>query len=322
MKSTLFIVNSPFQCLCMLEAISVFKIEKYEVLVVYSDTFSIDKIHTLLEEFSINYSVKKVAHIVYDFIPLFLQKHNKFDSIFIGDYYEPFLEILGKIYAKKKYELYYLDDGIQALTLFSSYPRKRFKEKKVKIVWNIYDRCLSWKRCQKYNYFTIYNVVSDRMTIIHHNLSFLSQKHKLTTSGVYIIGTNSSTVVFSDKNYFDYLDALLIYIKKRWPQEMVYYCPHRRDKNNDVNRNWCNKNSVIYFETAVSVEFDFTKNGLYPISVIGFTSNALFTLKAIYPNSNICTIDYRLQNEIADSETVMIRKQLIEYNINLLKLFK
>ena len=327
MGSTLFVVESPFQCLCMLEAIAHFQIKEYAVLVIYGNDKdkSRENINSLLNECGILYSEYKMAHIIKDYIPLVLSKKKLFkrcfDNIFVGDFYNPMNEIVGKLFANREYNLYYLDDGVQALSLFSEKPRKRYESLKIHIVLRIYDILMIWKKCLSTSFFTIYNVKSDKVNIIHNDLSWLKKEASKVLKGVYIIGTNSSVVKFKDRNYYDYLNALLCYLKNKWPSESIYYCAHRRDNNNLENKKWCELNNVRYFESNISVEYDFTKSNINPMSIIGFTSNALNTLKALFPDSEVCTVFYHLLNEHSECETEIIRKKMCNSGVKLIKLF-
>lgn len=315
MDSALFIIGSPFQCLCMLEAIKHFEISDYFVMVAYCDKLSLDKIRTLLNGKGITFEEKKIAHIVKDFIPMVFTKHKRYKNIFIGNYYRVIDEIVGVLYAKRRYTLYYLDDGTQALSLFSEKPRNRYSSFKIDIVLRFYFLCLSWKKRISTNFFTIYDVKSRKMKIIHNSLSCLHPNNSISQQRVAIVGSNSSFLSFKDYTYFDYLNRLIDFIRARWPDERVFYCPHRRDHNNSLNREWCQYNSVDYFETEVSVEYDFVIKGVNPIAVIGFTSNALYTLKSLYPSSEVYTVYYHVCDESADKETEIIRQQMMKSGI-------
>lgn len=315
MDSVLFIIGSPFQCLCMLEAIRHFDISDYSVMVAYCDKLSLDKIRTLLNEKGIAFEEKKIAHIVKDFIPMVFSKHKRYKNIFIGNYYRVIDEIVGILYAKRRYTLYYLDDGTQALSLFSDNPRKRYPSFKIGIVLQFYFLCLSWKKRISTNFFTIYDVKSSRMNIIHNSLSYLRPQNSISQQSVVIVGSNSSFLRFKDYSYFDYLNGLMDFIKRRWPDEIVYYCPHRRDRNNSLNQEWCYRNNVDYFEPEVSVEYDFVIKGINPFAIIGFTSNALYTLKSLYPSSEVHTVYYHVCDESADRETETIRQQMMKSGI-------
>ena len=102
---------------------------------------------------------------------------------------------------------------------------------------------------------------------------------------IYIIGTNSDMLLFKDLSYSEYLRHLASYIKNRYPEEKVFYCPHRRDSHDYSglvsDLGWC------MFDTKFSVEIDFVQGKLYPLFIVGFGSTALLTLKKIFPDRNI-----------------------------------
>ena len=319
MESALFIIGSPFQALCMLEAIDYFHVTDYDVVVSYCDKRSLEQIRTLLESNEIEYEEKKIAHIIKDFFPLLLKRHRKYNNIFIGDYYSVINEIVGIVYTRRHYSLYYLDDGTQALSIFSDNPRKRFSSFKIGIVLKFYYLCLSWKKRVSTNFFTIYNVKSEKIQIIHNSFSKLKQNKSSKQEGVFIIGANSSALDFKDISYYDYLDKVLFFLRSEWPNEKIVYSPHRRDLNNKQNKKWCLTNNVEYVESSVSVDYDFTIKGISPTAIVGFTSNALYSLKSIYDSAKVYTVYYNLCDKVSDRETQIIRRNMLNSGILNLK---
>ena len=102
-NDTLFIVDSPFQCLCMLEAINYFKLVDYDVIVAYCNNNSLDKVDMLLKEKGISYKKLWLSHLLYDTIPQLLKKHNRYNNFFIGNYCSPHSYALSVLYAKLVY---------------------------------------------------------------------------------------------------------------------------------------------------------------------------------------------------------------------------
>lgn len=314
--STLFLIGSPFQCLCMLEAIDHFDIVVYDVLILYNDLHSLDKIHILLSEKGIPYQKKKVAHLLYDVVPFILRSHNYYDNIFIGNFYSEQSIALANIYGKFRAKIYYLDDGVQALSYFSSRPRKIKNTFKVRGVIGFYRLIGVFKLIRKPIFFTIFDVKSDTYHIIRNTLSTLISKISAHSEGIYIIGTNSSILEFRDYNYIHYLKALYQYISFRYPNEKIYYCPHRRDTNLHEIYALCDTLNIEVFHTKVSVEIDFINEKVTPKYIFGFTSNALYTLKMLFPAAEIMTVMYHLTSYDADYETQIIRNEMLKSGIS------
>lgn len=322
MTSSLFIIGSPFQGLCMLEAIGRFNITEYDVLVLdIPEGNSAMQTKSLLNDKNISYSTYKVKHAIFDLIPFVMRKHKYYKNIFIGNYSNITDEGIAAFYGSTNYRLFFLDDGIQALSVFSDNPRYRYGSKKWEYWFKLYD-IVGWlKGRRKSCFFTIFDVVSNDFDIEKNDFRLLRSHVKKQQSGCYIIGTNSSVVKFKDYNYIDLLEQLLKNLKKQYPDETFYYCPHRRDQNNNAISEWCKNHDVEWVNTRVSVEYDFVMNGINPSCVVGFTSNALYTLKMLFPEVNISTIFYRCVDRCSDEETEIIRQGMNEKGIDTLNLF-
>lgn len=321
MESALFIIGSPFQGLCMLEAIDYFHITDFDVLIPQKSTGSnTTQLKALLNDEGVFYTTYSINHAIKDLIPYFLHKHKHYSNIFIGNYYSPIDEAMAAFYGKRNYNLYFLDDGTQALSLFSEHPRYRYSAKKWEAIFNLYYRIGKLKGNRNRYFFTIYDVKSKDFIIVKNNFSRLKKDISSEKRGVYIIGTNSSILNFRDITYLSLLDSLVEWLRKNYANGKIYYCPHRRDLNIDEIRQWCNNNGVEWFNTRVAVEYDFVTLGYNPICVCGFTSNALYTLKSIYSSSDIYTVYYKLSSESADKETAIIREQMKKSGIKELRL--
>lgn len=314
-KSNLFLVASPFQCICMIEAIKYFKIEKFDVLVPFSDEHSLDKIDYLLKVYNIQYDKRKVNHLIFDVAPLFFLKHKYYKNIFIGNLYSESSKSIAYIYGKFGCNLYYLDDGVQVLSFFSIYRRRIRYPFLVKVVIQSYKAISILKCIKRPAFFTIFNVKSTKHTIIRNPFNVLKPKSLGKAMGIYIIGTNSSLLRFRDYSYIDYLNALHNYVLLCYPGEKIFYCPHRRDEHFEEISLVCKELNINLFNTKISVEVDFIENKINPKCVIGFTSNALYTLRILYPNTEISTVAYHLQSKESNLETEIIRQRMSEIGI-------
>lgn len=311
MDSALFIVGSPFQCLCMLEAVDFFKIEQYDVLIPEESTGNNSaQLKALLGDMSIEYQTFKFHHAIWGLLPYVMRKHKYYKNIFLGNYYSPTYEALAVFFGKMRYNLFFIDDGTQALSLFSDRPRYRFSAKK----WELYFRFIygigRLKGCGKHNFYTIFDVQSTRFNIIKNDFGRLKRDIYGNIKDIYVIGANSSVLKFQGSTYLQLMDRLLEYLHRCLPNQTLHYCPHRRDLNNKEIARWCLNNQVEWYETRVSVEYDFAMTGIYPIGIVGFTSNALYTLNMMYPESKVMTVQYHLESEFSDKETDIIRKEM------------
>ena len=160
MESTLFIVGSPFQCLCMFEAIEHFKVSEYDVMIPDETVGSnSEKVETLLDEKGIEYSTYSIHHGIKDFIPFLFHSHKKYQNFFLGDYYNPIREAMAVVLGKRNFKIFFLDDGTQALSLFSSNPRNRYRSKKWEYWFKFCFFIGKIKSQKRQSFFTIFNPI-------------------------------------------------------------------------------------------------------------------------------------------------------------------
>ena len=312
--STLFIVGSPFQCLCMLEAINHWKLVDYDVMVNTTRTNE-QMMSRLLIEKGIRYKSNYRVHLSKDIIPLFFSKHKHYNNVFIGNYYSLVYQDMAVAFSKRKAKVLCLDDGIQALQLFSDNPRKVKNKVWVDFIQTFVSLYAFIKAVKKTYFFTIYNVKSNKFIIEKNTFDILKTKNGKETDGIYIIGTNSSMLVFKDREYKDMIFMLVDRCKKDFPGQPIFYCPHRRDVNNKSILALLKESDVECFDTKISVEYDFVQRDIYPKAIFGFNSNALFTLHSIFPNTIANNIYFELNDKSRDMEASIIRNKLKEYGV-------
>lgn len=319
-ERTLFLIESPFQCLCMMEAIHYFSIDDYEVLIPYGDEFSNEMMFRFFKEKGIAYNARPISHIIFDVLPLVFSK-KKYKRIFVGNYSATKSYPLAVALAGFNSTINYLDDGTQAVELFSDEPRPRYSKGSIKIVIFLYRVLAFLKNARENIFFTMYDVESKKYRIEKNSFSILRTKNNRAQRGAYIIGTNSAILHFANAAYLDYLKALVGRIKELYPDEIIYYCPHRRDTNNAVNEKLIKEMGAIIFNTFVSVEYDFFNQNISPKYVVGFMSNALFTLNKMYPESCIETVTYSLDDQNQNNDVKLIEDTFNRMGIKSIRLF-
>ena len=185
MVSVLFIIESPFQCLCMLEAIDYFKVNSYDVLIPEKGIgLTNEQLRRLLKNEGIKFGTYDIKHAVYGLVPYFLHNHKHYDNIFVGNYYSPSLEAMAAFFGGWKYSLFFLDDGTQALSLFSNHPRYRFSNKKWEYVFKLFFAIGKIKRSKRQSFFTIFDVNSERFNIVKNDFVRLKAIRKKNQGGV------------------------------------------------------------------------------------------------------------------------------------------
>lgn len=313
--STLFIVGSPFQCLCMLEAIHHWHITDYDVIINAMEV-NIPMISRLLGEKGINYECNRRNHLFKEVLPLVFTNHKHYDNVFIGNFYNMAYQDMALAYSRSNARVICLDDGTQVLELFSDNPRRVKNKVWVDIVQAFFSAYSLIKRINRNLFFTIYDVRSEKYVIEKNSFNILKSKEKLSKRGVYIIGTNSSKLVLKDKEYKDILLAVISRCRLAYPNQDINYCPHRGDTNNKALKALLEENNVGWFDTKISVEYDFVNDGIYPKEIIGFNSNALFTLHSLFPLASTNNVCIRLKDERDNLEAQIIREKLNGYGIS------
>ena len=319
---TLFIVNSPFQCLCMLEAIDYFNIKDFNVFQTADFENSSDSMNRLLSPLGISIEKKDFNHIVKSLPKHIFSKHNYYDTIFIGNYMS-YDFILAWIYGKIGANICYLDDGVQAIYICAKNFKRTYKNWKIKMVISIYRFFAFLKgMIKKSFFFTIYDVQTDKFTIIRNPFLILRNSIKKVSKGIYIVGTNSGILPITNHSYEEYLYTLISKVKNAFPGEIIYYCPHRRDKNNLVIFDFCRQQGVEIFNTQVSLEVDFISTGVVPKYIAGFGSNALITLRMLYKDTFIENIALDFDSETLTSIYKQTADYFRRYNIETIELYK
>lgn len=313
-NNTLFIVDSPFQCLCLIEAVNYFKVTDFDVIVAYCNNNSLDKVDRLLNDQGIPYKKLWLSHLLYDTIPLLFKKHKKYKRFFIGNFCSPHSYALSVLYAQNGASIYFMDDGTQILSLFSDKPSPKKANWKVDTFMGFINILHHIKMMKRDVFFTIYNVVSEKYDIIRNPFNSLVAPQNTTLRGVYIIGTNTGIVKFKGVNY----ESLLKGISEKYKGMDIYYCPHRQDPYNDNIFSYCKDIGINIFDTSVSVEYDFIKNAIYPAVIIGFNSNALYTLHQIFPKALCLNVAYEVTDTIRNEATSKVREEMKKAGIEII----
>lgn len=308
MKSALFCIGSPFQSLCAVEAMSYFKIEKYDFIVI-DDGARLSQIEYFLKSKGVTYSVIPFHVSAYKSIIRVLRLLNlwsgKYDYLFMGDYRLTGNRLECIQYVKNGGKVYFLDDGnyvvnfAQGSIILSQISNIRNK------LFGFFCkiRRITWK-----NFYTIYakDIDLPGYNIVENNFKSLQTKSKSLSDDVYFIGTNPK----GEGGYCDYLGIdydvylktvsdILIELKEKNKTGKVYYIPHGRDLTNET-KVICNRLGVIYKTCNVCIEMEIATMMYLPATILGFGSSALFTLHRMCPNTNIINLHIRGKNAKAD----------------------
>lgn len=294
-KQALFIIKSPFQALCAIEAIKHYKIDESDFLC-FDDEVVVKKTVPLIK----SYGNIQFFHVV-NLGTFQLMKQvrreikKRYDTIFVGDYFSYSQYIIALFVAKIRAHIIYLDDGSSTISIAAPIFRKRGRSHNEKIAFFLFSSIL-WGKLINRSFFTIYDFKYGFPFPYEKNTfnSLVSVNNGLQ-HGAFVIGSNSSKMVLSDMSYVDYMKRLSNHIKKNYPGEKIYYCPHRADKNG--YQDLLESLDWEIFNTINSVEIDFVLKGINPRFIVGFCSSALYTLKKIFPKTEIGNVRVNFVSE-------------------------
>jgi hypothetical protein len=290
-KEALFIVNSPLQCICMFEAIQHYAIKDYDV-VFRPDTVERNNImvKTILDGNGLTYKTIHMNHL-YSVIPYLFKRKVHYSLLFNGDYYGGGMiaYLYSLIFAGRKAKIIYIDDGVETLRMFTNPPLQRLFRWTQKLMVRLFEILKVVKHIGKPYCFTIFDVHSNEQFEVERN-TFEGLRKEIESSpqkGVYIIGTNIYDPYVDKDDCLYLLKQLIVRLKNDYPKEDIWYCPHRRNKDDSELLDILKEQSVNLFNTKISVEYDFVHNKINPFYVAGFGSTALYTLKLIYQGAKV-----------------------------------
>lgn len=295
---SVFVVWSPFQVLCAIAALSQLNIEEYLFLVYLPRGGARNnQIICILNRFKIKYkSLKDVSSNkarLYYLIRSLLVRKTRYSRLFIGDFKE-YLELyVGCGFVSKGSVVVYLDDGNQAISLFKNRYVDNGHSYSGNPKINLATRNLISivKRMSfMHNFLTIYyNIPNPLYNIRKLNIDCLSIATKVestTCRDVFIIGTNMSgfcgPLNIPEEDFIKLLDLICKNIRRQYPLDTIYYIPHGRETKSYAE-SICLKYEMEFKRSNNIIEVEMLDIGCYPKAVYGFTSNALYTLKSLFP---------------------------------------
>lgn len=316
-NNSLFIINSPFQALCAIEAVTYYKEEEPEFLV-FDCNDSKDKISSLLKSYGYDCNILPFVgtrQLVYS-----IRNINKRERVYIGDFFSYDQYLVGVLKSYLGASIIYLDDGASTLSLLPPVCRHRSTGLSARSLFYYILDSITWLKGLKKSFFSLYDIGNYIKFKVEKNaFSTLRAADQTKVPGaVYIIGTNSSALNFESISYGELLGKLSEYIRNVFPNTEMYYCPHRRDTND--YQDLIERLSYKIFQTDVSVEVDFVSKKVNPCFIVGFGSTALITLKTIYPACNVGSVHFSLSDEKENAIYRTIEQYYRNHDIDIINL--
>ena len=313
---TAFVLETPFQLLCAIEAIKEFQIEHYLVVVPYfENSFRWSQLESMLKELNLRHKAIQITENSHN--DLFKQTGifaenitEKFPRIMTGGYYSLIGRALCTLYSAKDSVCVYLDDGtatiamLNGLETFLEYDkprswsdRKKWYRESYKPYMDVVSRISHcWKEVglNDYNFlFTIYSQRKNNNFVIHSN-TFAhfrnTLQHSSINNTIWVLGTVSSaisgTLQISEQVFEGVLWSKLANLRKKYPKHEILFIPHVDDRNVNV-QHFCEILGIRYERLPYCVEYYAYYKQQVPEILCGFGSTALSTFRIIFPKMNI-----------------------------------
>lgn len=307
---SIFVVCSPYQVICAVEAINHFEIHDCLFFVVFHKG---DKrnahLTKCLNYFKIDYveisgEYHKWKHR-YNVLKAYIPKWNKYKRAFVGDFRFGDLLFYSSLYLSNDSNVIFLDDGAASIVEFNK-QSKRIKNSLEERVDHI---CRLRKiRYGKYYFSQFTDAHNKDLVIIKNEMSFFKQinKEKGSQESVYFIGTNPSRYItnyfdMSVQDYFKRLDVIFQVIKKKYSGDSIIYVAHPRD-DETYTKILCQQYNIMYMKSDIAIEIDLLMSDTIPKCVYGFNSTALCNLKMYYPQLPV--VSCLLSSKYAESLSV------------------
>ncbi len=296
--SALFIINTPFQALCTIEAIREYNIINPKIIILRNKK---DVYNNGTEDILSNFSLVPIVEYIDSFTELIkkglTKSFNKslylelFDKVFIGDYYSSPFRLFASFFIKRNTPLILLDDGSATISLYKNGLGKiKISNKNVWVKNKITNIFFLFYNKQNISFFSIYQPFGKSINYKKNELNFLkqTQNYEVENQKSYIIGSPLSELgMMSEKQYFKYIADFI----KKHPNDEYMYCPHRREDKSKVDK-LLQEFSLGLFDTEYTLEYDFFIKRIVPQRIIGFGSTALYSLKIINNKTDIYSIKF------------------------------
>ena len=292
---TAFIIESPFQLLCVWEAIAEFEITDYRiVLALIRGNVRNEQTFSMLKERNMDCDIYYIDEILSNSS---MPHVGNYDRIMIGDYDDLSLMKLCEVYASNHAEVVFMDDGLSTIMILKNLPYRHspFWAR----VRHILKGDIGLERARKkifkhwetigiannYCMYTIYDdIKSKNFTIFPNNLPHLTTEKSESPKVVLIVGT---TIIDMAEEYnipvglFEgIIWSKLVEIREKYPNTRIIYIPHGRDIDPRIER-LCQCLDIEFKRLSMSIEYFVIKENLNVISVYGTLSTALSTLRKI-----------------------------------------
>lgn len=300
-KPSLFvIVGSPFQALCAIEAIRDFEILDYKFLVCLSNWKRDDQTLAVLNKYNIKYECvnRKNVLSLKGRLSILRFRKNRYKRIFVGDFRSLQLYYCALRHASNNSTIISLDDGACNVSLLNNVYKLRIDRKIRLLSYWYFDFVAKIRSVKKGNYlYTLFSDIPNSEIKCFpnqfRNLQLLRDSNNKIQEGVYFVGTNTSSFAkvlsLELPELYRYIDGIFDCIYKKHVNERIVFVPHGADNDPNV-KDMCKKYHFEYDRPETLIELYLLNLNNPPRCIYGFASTALFTIKKMFPKTDVFNI--------------------------------
>ena len=304
---SVFVVGSPLQVMCAVEAIHDLEIKDYVFYAVMGNNARDNQIRESLNFFKIDYIEIEKHKDIYPYkkrLLILKSNNNRFQRAFVGGYGSMHHYFWAMRHLSDHSVILTLDDGVETVTLLQDKSKLPKPANKAHFINNI----LLWLAVRKRNIdlrkklYTIYSdIKSNDFTIYSNSFSHIGHlSGEKSVNGVFFAGTTHknfyTSVGIKEEDYYDMLDKLFQWIIKSYPDDRKVYIPHGTDKDERVKM-MCINNGFEYIKPNCNIELFLCELIDVPRAVFGFTSSCLFNVKKMFKGVDSVNILIKINGE-------------------------
>lgn len=296
-RAVFLISCSPFQVMCMIEAIKAFELDDYKVLLCYDEKELPRKKQTLtlMEQYNIKYEIESFNYRITksDRLKMIKPVYNGLKLAFIGDCCDELLIYKATRYVSNGGTLIYFDDGTATIQFFNGLFQM---SDKLRPYYNLVCKLRNLD-FDKY-FFTIYKGLEDGKHIcLDNKLTYFAsqQMNKAEKKDIVLLGVYSGRFCEEEQIapaiFVKKLREYIVQLKQKYPDERIVYVPHGKDTSQEPKQ-ICEELDVVCQPSKISVEMLLLDAPNRPKAVYGFTSSALYNVKLLFPDTEVYNVTF------------------------------
>jgi len=304
----LFIISTPFQALCAVEALHYYNInlDHADFVIINGKSATVNSQSEIILNLNNIYSCKTIIYS--SFRKLLLRSsidikemslNANYGFVFVGDFFNPLQKTFITSFITNRTKIIYLDDGsssIKSLEWKNSYHKSRSINGLFKRAF--IDLYFHKNKFKNVEYFTIFDKINSPFKI---NINtFKNLRSKIVDKqpiGCYILGSSIYLIgIIQPDDYYKYLEKIISHARKKYPEQIIYYCPHRVEKDQHINQILKNFNLSLY-KTKYTIEADMVLEENLPRAVYSFGSTASYSLKILFPEVSSHAVKLNFKND-------------------------